>query len=69
MPGDMERKCHSLRPTPGGLQPDTEGKELGRREGKVSESIIPSVPEALARNPSRNAQKANKRGPCEAKVS
>lgn len=40
-----------------------EGKELGKREGKVSESVIPSVPEALARNPSRNAQKADKCGP------
>lgn len=40
MPGDMEIKCHSPRPTPGGLQPDTGGKELGRMEGKVSESVI-----------------------------
>lgn len=47
MPGDMEIKCHSPRPTPGGLQPNTGGRGLGRREGKVSESVIPSVPEAF----------------------
>lgn len=35
-----------------------EGEKLGRREGKVSGSVISFAPEALARNPSRNAQKA-----------
>lgn len=36
-----------------------EGEKLGRREGKVSGSVISFAPEALARNPSRNAQKAS----------
>ena len=36
MPGDMEIKCHSPRPTPGGLQPDTGGKRAGQN-GRESE--------------------------------
>lgn len=46
----------------GGEMPLTEigTLELGRREVKVGRSIIFFVPKALARNPSRNAQKANK---------
>lgn len=34
--------------------------ELGRREVEVGRSTISFVPKALARNPSRNAQKADK---------
>lgn len=37
-----------------------EGEQLGRRDMKVAMSIISFTPEALVRNPSKNAQKAVK---------
>ena len=51
------RKCHIHR------RLQITQKALNMLLSRFYESVIPSVPEALARNPSRNAQKANKRGP------